>query len=246
MRDKVAIITGGGRGIGWGCAKLFAQQGMQVILTGKSSQADLESKASELTTRYHTECAAFLCDVSKMDDVNNFYRQIYKRYKKLDILVNNAGIMENALLPMCSQQHIDHVIDTNLKGTIYNTQFAAKLMIRNQAGSIVNISSIIGTKGYEGQSVYSASKAAIVGLTMSAAKELGHYNIRVNAICPGFIETDLTAGFSDSQKEKIRDSISLQRLGRPEDIARTVLFLCSEQSSYITGQVIGVDGGMRI
>lgn len=246
LKNKVAFITGGTRGIGWATAKLFAASGASVIINGVSDNSLLRSRVQELKDEYNTESEGFLFDVSDYDSVKNCYSEIFKRYKRLDILVNNAGILEDRLLGMIGRENIERTLDINVKGVIYNLQYASRLMTRNKSGSVINVSSIIGRVGNEGQVVYGGSKAAVIGITMSAAKELAHNNIRVNAVAPGFIDTDMVKQLPEDKFKTRMEGIKMKRIGTPEDVANTILFLASDYSSYITGQVIGVDGGMLV
>ncbi|MDP2302125.1 MAG: glucose 1-dehydrogenase [Ignavibacteria bacterium] len=246
LKGKIAIVTGATRGIGWSCAKVLAKNGMTVIINGVSDNNMLNQRVDELKELYGVESEGYLFDVSDSNAVKDCYNNIFKKYKRLDVLVNNAGIMIDALIPMISNEMLDKILDVNIKGAIYNLQYASRLMGRNKSGSIINISSIIGRFGNEGQTVYSASKAALIGITMSAAKELAPQNIRVNAVAPGIIQTDLIKNYAADKTMKLRDSIKMKRIGTPEDISNTVLFLSSSLSEYVTGQVIGVDGGMLI
>jgi 3-oxoacyl-[acyl-carrier protein] reductase len=246
LEGKIAIITGATRGIGWSCAKVLAKNGMFVILNGVTNKDLLDARVNELKELYNSESEGYLFDVSDSNAVKDCYNSIFKKYKRLDVLVNNAGIMIDALIPMISNEMLDKILDVNIKGAIYNLQYASRLMGRNKSGSIINISSIIGRCGNEGQTVYSASKAAIIGITMSAAKELAPQNIRVNAVAPGFIETDMIKNLPPDKSSKLKESIKMKRMGTPEDIANTVLYLSSNLSEYVTGQVIGVDGGMLV
>jgi 3-oxoacyl-[acyl-carrier protein] reductase len=239
LSDKVAFITGSSRGIGLCIAKFFAKCGAVVIINGRNEDI-LKEKSKEFNFDY------LVGDISDHKIVKDIYRQIFVKYKRLDILVNNAGILSDAFIGMITDDIINNTIDINIKGVIYNTQCAAKLMGRNKSGSIINISSIIGIKGNAGQLVYSASKSSVIGMTLSASKELAKNNIRVNAIAPGYINTDMIKNIPDNiHKERI-DSIKIGRVGESEDIANAVCFLASDLSSYITGQILGVDGGMLI
>jgi 3-oxoacyl-[acyl-carrier protein] reductase len=245
LAGKVAFITGSSRGIGWSTARVFAAHGAIVILNGQSADA-LRKRSDELTSEFKIESLTLPGDVSDPAVVRSFYSEIFKRFKRLDILVNNAGILRDGLLGMIPTELVERTLAVNVAGAIYNLQEASRLMSRKKAGSIVNISSIIGRVGNEGQAVYGASKAAVIGLTLSAAKELAANNIRVNAVAPGFIETDMTRQLPSGKQAERLASIKMKRVGSPEDIANTALFLASDLSAYITGQVIGVDGGMLI
>ncbi len=246
LKDKVAFVTGSTRGIGWAVARTFAQQGANLFLNGVSDQAHLDSCAGQIRSEFGVECSGFLADVCDPTSVKRCYTEIFKRYKRLDVLVNNAGILDDALLGMIPDAAINRTIQVNTVGPIYHLQEAARLMSRNKSGSIINISSIIGRVGNEGQAVYGASKAALIGLTLSAAKELAPKNIRVNAVAPGFIGTDMVKQLPPAKYDERVRSIKMGRVGEAQDVANAVLFLASDLSTYVTGQVLGVDGGMLI
>lgn len=188
----------------------------------------------------------FCGDAGDFAFCQDMYKQIFSRFKRLDILVNNAGVLEDSLLGMVNPDLIRRVFSANVDGVIYNMQFATRLMQRNRSGSVINMSSIIGRVGNEGQVVYGASKAAVIGATYSGAKEFAAHGIRVNAIAPGFIDTDMTRSIGADKYAERMASIKMKKIGTPEDIANMALFLGSDLSSYVTGQVIGVDGGMLI
>lgn len=245
LNGKIALVTGAGRGIGWETATLLASNGARVIINDILATDELNRKIQEAKSQ-NLDLTTLFYDVSDYQQLKNAYSVIFKEYKRLDILVNNAGIMEDSMLATVSESHIEKTFRINTFGVIYNSQFASRLMARNNSGSIINISSIIGTKGNSGESVYSASKSALIGFTLSAAKELAPLGIRVNAIAPGFIDTELVSYFGDEIRQKTISNIKLGRIGTPEDVARAVLFFASDLSSYITGQVLGVDGGMII
>ena len=244
LEGKVAFITGSTRGMGWATARTLTRFGATVILNGINSQDLLEQRKEELKKEFNVECDGFLFDVGDMDAAQNCYNQIFKKHKKLDILVNNAGTLDDNLVGMIRKEDIKHTFSTNVNGVIYNLQFAARLMSRNKSGSIINISSLVGRVGNEGQVVYGGSKAAVIGITLSAARELASKNIRVNAIAPGFINTDFVKPLPPAIIQQRLHSVKMGRIGEPEDVANAVLFLASDLSSYITGQVLGVDGGM--
>jgi 3-oxoacyl-[acyl-carrier protein] reductase len=246
LEGKVAFVTGSTRGIGWAAARILARHGATVILNGLSNNDLLQQRIEELRDEYGGEVDGFLFDVGSPDAVKECYGAIFKKFKRLDVLVNNAGILEDSLLGMVSHKSIEKTFHVNVQGVILNMQYASRLMARNQSGSIVNMSSIIGRYGNAGQVVYGGSKAAVIGVTLSAAKELAPSNIRVNAIAPGFIDTDMVHQLPPAKFEERMSSIKMNRIGRPEDIANAVLFLVSDLSSYVTGQVLGVDGGMLI
>ena len=244
LAGKIALITGSTRGIGWATAEAFAENGATVILNGRSSQEALESRAAEIRLRFGTPCLGICSDVSDPAAVKVCYLEIFKQFKRLDVLVNNAGIMQDALLGMIPETLVRNSLAVNLLGPICHLQEASRLMARNRSGSIINLSSIIGTRGKEGQAVYSTTKAGLIGLTLSAAKELAPKGIRVNAVTPGLIRTDLLKDVPEQKITEALGSIKMGRMGEPRDVANVIVFLASDLSSYVTGQVLGVDGGM--
>ena len=246
LENKVAFVTGSTRGIGWAIAQIFAQQGATVLLNGRSDKTVLDGRVDELKKAYGAKAEGFLFDVGDYSSVKACYAEIFKKYRQLDVLVNNAGLLQGQLIGMTTPDVVDALHRTNLNALYYNTQYASKLMARNKAGSIINLSSIVGAQGSEGYTVYGATKAAVAGYTKSASKELAPMGIRVNAISPGVIETDLIQGFTDAQRESLEAAVRLGRLGRAEDVARVALFFASDLSAYITGQVLGVDGGLTL
>ena len=246
LDGKVALVTGSTRGIGWASARALAGAGASVVLNGAHDSDLLHQKTEALQKEFGVPCIGFLGSVSDHAAVQNCYMEIYRRFKRLDVLVNNAGVLSDALLGMIPAEMIGTVLSTNLTGSIYHLQEASRLMGRNKSGSIVNIASIIGRVGNEGQAVYGASKAGVIGLTLAAAKELAPRNIRVNAIAPGFIATDMVKALPEKKYAERLSSIKMKRIGQPEDVANAVLFFASDVSAYITGQVLGVDGGMLI
>lgn len=246
LKGKVAAITGGTRGIGWASAQAIAAQGATIIISGHSNGVLLEERVLELRDRFGIAAEGMLFDVEDSNQVRDFYSAIHKTHKRLDILVNNAGILDDGLLAMASVESFRKTFDVNVLGVVLNMQYASRLMSRNRAGSIINISSIIGRFGNAGNVIYGGSKAAVIGMTLSASKELASAKIRVNAIAPGFIETDMVRHLSPEKYQELMASIKMGRIGTPEDVASAVLFFASDMSSYITGQVLGVDGGMII
>ena len=246
LDGRVAIVTGGTRGIGLAISKVLAAHGAHVIIGGHTSIECLQEAADAISTEFGVSVLTAFGDVSDPKVSQSAAKAAFTNFKRLDILVNNAGILDDALIGMIKEEAIDRVLSTNVKGVINFTQAAARLMARGHSGSIINISSIIGKVGNGGQLVYGASKAAVIGATLSAAKELAGQNIRVNAIAPGYIETEMIAHLDKTTDQQRRDSIPMKRIGIPQDVANTALFLASELSTYVTKQVINVDGGMLI
>jgi 3-oxoacyl-[acyl-carrier protein] reductase len=246
LQDKVSFLTGSTRGIGWATAREFARQGAIVILNHRSSDSVLEDRCGELRAEFGGTVLGLVADVTDGPAVKGCYAEIFRRFKRLDVLVNNAGILQDALLGMITSDAMRTVIDTNLTGSLVHLQEASRLMTRNRSGSIVNLSSIIGRVGNEGQTVYAASKAAVIGMTLAAAKELAPKNIRVNAVAPGFIDTAMTRQLPPEKFQQRMANIRMGRIGKSEEVAKAIVFLASDMSSYVTGQVLGVDGGMII
>lgn len=245
LKNKLALITGSTRGIGKAIAEAFAKNGANLILNARD-KIKSEAFATELRNKYNIEVFVVLFDVSNYDEVKQGFKEIFKISKKIDVVVNNAGILDDALVGMVTKEQIEKTFSINTFGVLYVSQYAARMMSKNKEGSIINISSIIGSNGNEGQVVYGGSKAAVIGITKSLAKELAPSNVRVNAIAPGFIDTDMTRSITESKYQDRMNSIKMGRIGTPEDIANTAIYLASDLSSYVTGQTIGVDGGMLI
>lgn len=243
--NKVALITGATRGIGKQIALTLSKEGYNIVLNYRKENEELESLIKEIENS-GVECLAVKGDVSIFDDCKNFVNEAIEKFEKIDVLVNNAGITKDMLLARMSKEDFTQVIDVNLVGTFNVTKNVISYMMKAHSGRIINISSVVGVSGNAGQTNYSASKAGIIGFTKSLAKEVSSRNILVNAVAPGFIESDMTNILKDEVKEEIAKSIPLKRIGKPEDISKVVKFLASEDSSYITGQVINVDGGMLI
>ena len=242
LDNKVAIITGGNAGVGKEIAKLFASEGAKVVISARRQQV-LEEAAKEIEAAGGT----VLCvptDISKVDDVKNLVSKTVETFGQLDILINNAGITKDGLLMAMSEADFDNVIDTNLKGCFQMIRFASRRMMKQRYGRIINVSSVSGVAGNAGQANYCASKAGMIGLTKSAAKELASRGITCNAIAPGFVKTEMTDVLSDEVKENAKKQIPLGRFAEPEDIANAAVFLASDKAAYITGQVLLVDGGM--
>lgn len=245
LDGKVVLVTGASRGIGKAIALLAAENHAHVVINYNKN----ENAAAELVDMIHGKgffASMIKADVSSEDEVKNMFSSIKEKHSRIDVLVNNAGLMRNSLLALTSTELFDHTIDVNLKGTFLCTRYASNMMRKQKAGRIINISSIVGLQGYEGQTVYSASKAAVIGFTRSAAKELGRYGITVNAVAPGLIETDLIKDMKPDVRDKMLSNISLGRIGTPEDVAKVVLFLSSDLASYVSGSVIAVDGCQTI
>ena len=245
LKEKVALVTGASRGIGREIAISLAAQGAFVVVNySGSEQRALEVK--ETIENNGGQAAVYQCNVADAEAVKQMVKDIVKEHGHLDILVNNAGITKDGLLMAMKEDDFNAVIDVNLKGTFHCIQAASKYMIKQRSGKIINLSSIVGVSGNAGQANYSASKAGVIGLTKSAAKEFASRHITVNAIAPGFIETDMTNELSDKVKETMLEHIPLGRVGQASDIASMVTYLASPAGDYITGQVIQIDGGMGI
>jgi len=241
--NKVAFITGSTRGIGKQIAITLAESGYDIAVNYRTDNDDLKNTKREIEEK-GVKCLAVQGDVSSFEDCERFIKEIIDEYGKIDVLVNNAGITKDTLLMRMKKEDFESVIDINLVGTFNVTKNVISYMLKARSGRIINISSVVGVSGNAGQTNYSASKAGIIGFTKSLAKEVGSRGILVNAVAPGFIETQMTDVLKDDIKEEIAKSIPLKRMGTPEDVANVVKFLASDDSSYITGQVINIDGGM--
>ena len=241
---KTVLITGGSRGIGKAVAIKIAEKGNQIIINYVSEKTDTEKLKNELLEAGAKDVLLIKADVSNSEDVKNMVKESIEKFEKIDILVNNAGITKDNLLMRMSEEEFDKVIQINLKGTYLVTKEVTKYMMKKRSGSIVNLASVVGVAGNAGQCNYAASKAGIIGFTKSIAKELASRNIRANAVAPGFIETDMTNVLKEEIKENINSQIPLRRMGSAKEVAELVYFLGEDASSYITGQVINVDGGM--
>ncbi len=242
LKDKVAIVTGGGKGIGKAIALLFAQNGADIIV------ADIHlEKAQETAKEIQTigqRAMAIKVDVANLNDVEQMVQSILERFGQIDILINNAGIARDKLILRMTEEDWDTVLNINLKGTFICTKVAIKSMSKRRYGKIVNIASVVGLMGNVGQANYAASKAGVIGFTKTIAREFAQRGINVNAIAPGYVETPMTDAIPEKVKEEMKRRIPMERLGRPEDVAEGALFLVSEASSYITGQVLNVNGGI--
>lgn len=245
LNGKVAVVTGASRGIGRAVALKLAGEGATVIVNYNGSKERAEEVKKEIEAA-GGKAEVYQCNVSDFEKCQAFIQDVIKTYGRLDILVNNAGITRDGLLMKMSEADFDSVIETNLKGTFNTIRFASRQMLKQRSGRIINMSSVVGIAGNAGQANYASSKAGVIGLTKAVARELASRGITVNAIAPGFIETEMTEVLSDAVKEASVAQIPLGRFGKPEDIAKTAAFLASDDAGYITGQVIQVDGGMAI
>ncbi|EOU1109963.1 TPA: 3-oxoacyl-[acyl-carrier-protein] reductase [Clostridium perfringens] len=243
LKDKVAIVTGGTRGIGRAIALKLADNGANIVINYRNSDKEAEELKAILEEK-GVKVLTVKCDISNFEDSKNLMDKCKEVFGKIDILVNNAGITKDTLIMRMKEEDFDSVIDVNLKGTFNCAKHASAIMLKQRFGKIINMTSVVGIAGNAGQVNYAASKAGVIGLTKSLAKELGSRGITVNAVAPGFINTDMTASLSEKVKEEASKNIPLKRLGNPEDVANLVGFLASDAANYITGQVINVDGGM--
>lgn len=241
--EKCALITGATRGIGKQIAITLAKQGYNIALNYRKENEELENTKKEIE-EIGVQVLAVKGDVANFEECENFVKQVIERFGQIDVLVNNAGITKDMLLMRMKKEDFEQVIDTNLVGTFNVTKNVVPYMMKARSGRIINISSVVGIAGNAGQTNYSASKAGIIGFTKSLAKEIASRNILVNAVAPGFIETNMTDILKDDVKQEIAKNIPLKRMGTAQDVANVVKFLASDDSSYITGQVINVDGGM--
>ena len=242
LEGKVALVTGGARGIGKAICERLATEGAKLAIV--DIMLDVAEETANEFKEKGVEAAAFAADVSKLDSANETIDAVMKEFGKIDILVNNAGVTRDTLMMRMSEQDWDLVIAVNLKGTFNFTKAVCRPMMKARTGKIVNVASVVGRMGNAGQANYSASKAGVIGLTKTTAKEFATRNIQVNAVAPGYIQTDMTGKLSDAATEAFMTVIPMKRGGTPEDVANVVYFLCSDDSSYVTGQVINIDGGM--
>ena len=243
--QQTVLITGGSRGIGAAMARAFAAAGYAVAVNYHRSEAEARALVEELSSSGYS-VRAFQADVSDPAACESLIAQVKERFGRLDILVNNAGVTRDGLLMTAKPEDFDKVLDTNLKGAYFCMKAAAKVMMRQRYGRIVNLSSVVGLRGNAGQTNYSASKAGLIGLTKSLAKELASRNVTVNAVAPGFIDTDMTAALPEKARESMLASIPMGRLGQGEDVAKAVAFFAGDGAGYVTGQVLCVDGGMAV
>ncbi|EDM44558.1 3-oxoacyl-[acyl-carrier-protein] reductase [unidentified eubacterium SCB49] len=243
LEGKTAIITGGSRGIGRGIVEVFVQHGCNVAFTYNSSAASADELAANLSNA-GVKVKAYKSNAASFDESQDLAKAVIEDFGSIDILINNAGITKDNLLMRISEDDFDKVIEVNLKSVFNMTKAVQRTMLKQRKGSIINMSSVVGVKGNAGQTNYAASKAGIIGFSKSVALELGSRNIRCNAIAPGFIETEMTGKLDEATVQSWRDAIPLKRGGTPEDIANTCVYLASDLSAYVTGQVLNVDGGM--
>ncbi|HLL04968.1 MAG TPA: 3-oxoacyl-[acyl-carrier-protein] reductase [Myxococcaceae bacterium] len=244
FKDKVVLVTGGSRGIGRACAVAFAKAGASTVIISYAGNEAAAQEAVGLIQAAGAKAEALKFDVSDTAACASNVEQLVKTHGRLDVLVNNAGVAVDGLIMRMKDEDWDKQLDTNLKGAFALIRAASRPMMKQRSGAIVNLTSIVGESGNGGQAAYSASKAGLIGLTKSVAKELASRNIRVNAVSPGFIGTDMTAHLSDELRQKMVETIPLARLGSPEEVANAVVFLASDSAAYITGEVLKVNGGM--
>ena len=242
---RCAVVTGGSRGIGRAICEKLAQQGFAVCVNYAGNAAAAEETVAQCAA-YGVEAFAVQADVSTAEGCNALFEAVMAKFGRVDVLVNNAGVTRDGLVLRMSEEDFDKVLDTNLKGAFLCCKAAAKIMMRQRYGRIINMSSIVGLRGNAGQANYAASKAGLIGLTKSLAKELASRNITVNAIAPGFIATDMTDAMTEAARAATLASIPAGHIGKPEDVAQAAAFFAAESSAYITGQVLCVDGGMAV
>ena len=245
IKDKVVIITGGARGIGRACVEVFSSLGAKVVFTYKRSKKEANRLKREIKEK-NGSCLCIQADVKDYQMCREVVEKTLKKFKKIDVLINNAGIIKDRALVMMNHEDWGEVIETNLGGTFNMTRATITTFLKQKKGCIINISSVSGLTGIARQTNYSASKAGIIGFSKALAKEVASYNIRVNVICPGFIDTDMLRGLKEEMKKNIIESIPLKRLGKPQEVAWLCVFLASDKANYITGEVLKIDGGLYI
>lgn len=243
LKGKTAVVTGGSRGIGKAIAMKLAALGANIVINYNSNSASVDQVIKDIE-ELGVKAVKIQGDVSKFEDAEKIIKTAVSEFGSLDILVNNAGITRDGLILRMKEEDFDKVIDVNLKGTFNCTRHASQIMLKQKSGRIINIASVVGIAGNAGQANYAAAKAGIIGITKSAARELASRGITVNAVAPGYIDTDMTHVLPEKTKEAILGSIPLKKMGKPEDVAEAVAFLASDCASYITGHVLNVDGGM--
>ncbi|MGL5353624.1 MAG: 3-oxoacyl-[acyl-carrier-protein] reductase [Clostridium sp.] len=245
LKGKCAVVTGSARGIGRAIALKYAKLGANLVINYRNSEEEAKSLENEIKD-LGVEVLVVKADISKFDDANNLIVMAKERFGSVDILVNNAGITKDGLVMRMKEEDFDKVIEVNLKGVFNCIRAVTPIMVRQKSGKVINMASVVGITGNAGQLNYCAAKAGVIGMTKSLAREVGSRGINVNAIAPGFIETDMTNALGEKAKGSVMENIPLKRFGNVEDIAEVAAFLASESASYITGQVISVDGGMSM
>ncbi|WP_184676457.1 SDR family NAD(P)-dependent oxidoreductase [Saccharothrix violaceirubra] len=243
LSSKVAVVTGGTRGIGLATVRALAEAGASVVLTGRD-EAVAKEKAAAVAAEFDADVSGLALDVTDSKAVAGLIRGVAKERGRLDVVVANAGVLEDALIGMIRDDLVDRMLTTNVAGTIYTVQAAARAMMKHKTGAIVVLASIVGEKGSAGQTAYAASKAAVGNIARSTAKELGRYGIRVNGVAPGVIETSMTSHLGEEVLDKRAADTPLGRLGKADEVARVIRFLASDDASFVTGQIVGVDGGL--
>ena len=245
LEGKVALITGAARGIGKAIALKMASEGADIAFTDLAIDENAQRTEQEIAA-LGVKAKGYASNAASFDETHAVVAEIVKEFGRIDILVNNAGVTRDGLVMMMKEADFDTVIDTNLKGTFLCMKAVSRIMMKQRYGRIVNLSSVVGLRGNAGQVNYAASKAGVVGMTKSLAKELASRGVTVNAVAPGFIETDMTAAMPQAARDAMLPTIPMQRLGAPEDVAKAVAFLASDEAAYVTGQVLAVDGGMAM